>query len=79
MTGDELIELNNAYVSHWDNIEFPIYELSDGCYLCIAYSTNHSMYSIDTYTKQEFIEQGFEKEEGCNNLFENLTRKDIER
>ena len=68
------IELYYAYASHWDNIEFPIYQLSDGTYICIEYSSNHKVYSMGTYTKEEFIEQGFIKYEDYNYLFEDLTK-----
>jgi hypothetical protein len=73
------IKLNRAYVSHWDNIRYPIFKLADGSYLCISYSSNHRCYSMNTYTKEEFIEQGFGEDEYCycDELFENLTRQDI--
>lgn len=67
------IKLNRAYVSHWDNIQYPIFELSDGSYLCITYSSNHKCYHINTYTKEKFVEQGFQEDDYCDELFENLT------
>lgn len=67
------IELNRAYTSSWDNIQYPIFKLSDGAYLCITYSSNHKCYSINTYTVEEFIEQGFQEDDYCDELFENLT------
>lgn len=70
------IELNKAYVSGWDNIEFPIFKLSDG-YVCITYSQNHCVYNINFYTEQEFVEQGFERAEYEDSLFEDLTINDI--
>lgn len=73
------VKLNRAYVSHWDNIEYPIFKLADGAYLCIAYSSNHKCYSINTYTEEEFVEQGFREDEyyDCDELFWNLRREDI--
>ena len=73
------IKLNRAYVSHYDNIEYPIFKLSDGSYLCIAYSNSHDCYFINTYTKEKFIEQGFSKDKyyDCDELFWNLTKEDI--
>lgn len=73
------IELNNAYISGWDNIEFPIFELLDDSYLCIAYSQHHNNYYINTYSKEEFIEEGFEKCAEYNYIFEEILRKDIDR
>jgi hypothetical protein len=69
------VELNEPYASGWDNVELPIFELSDGSYLCIAYSQNHNIYSIDTYTKEEFIEQGFERSDWANCYFEDMKRE----
>ena len=68
------VELNVPYASGWDNVELPILQLSDGSYLCISYSMNHKVYSIDTYTKEEFIEQGFEKSLYCEAYFEYMER-----
>lgn len=75
------VKLNKTYVSHWDNIEYPIFQLADGSYLCIAYSSNHKNYYIDIYTKEDFIEQGFSEDESgyCDELFENLTREEFSR
>ena len=73
------IKLNRAYVSSWDNIQYPIFELSDGAYLCITYSSNHKCYHINTYTKEELIEQGFQEDDYCDDLFENLTREEFSR
>ena len=75
------VKLNRAYVSYWDNIQYPILKLADSSYLCIAYSGNHKNYYINTYTEEEFIEQGFHEDEYyyCDELFENLTRQDFER
>lgn len=70
------IELNKAYSSSWDNIEFPIYKLNDG-YVCITYSQNHCVYNINFYTEKEFIEQGFKRSEYDDFLFEDLTMSDI--
>lgn len=71
------IKLNRAYVSHWDNIQYPILKLSDDSYLCVTYSSNHKNYYINTYTEEEFIEQGFHEDEYCDEIFENLTREDV--
>lgn len=71
------VKLNRAYTSLWDNIQYPIFELADGSYLCISYSSNHKCYHVNTYTKEEFIEQGFEEDDYCDELFENLTRQDV--
>lgn len=71
------IKLNKAYVSYWDNIQYPILELSDGSYLCISYSSSHKCYHINTYTKDEFIDQGFQEDEYFDEIFENLTRKEF--
>lgn len=71
------IKLNKAYVSYWDNIQYPILELSDGSYLCISYSITHECYHINTYTKNEFVDQGFQENEYCDEIFENLTRKEF--
>ena len=73
------IKLNRAYSSGWDNIEYPIYQLSDESYLCIAYSRNHKCYYIDVSTKEDFIEQGFDEEPYCDDIFENMTRQDIDK
>ena len=67
------IKLNTAYTSRWDNIQYPIFELADGSYLCITYSSNHKTYHINIYTKEEFIEQGFDEDDSCNDLFEELS------
>lgn len=72
------IKLNRAYVSHWDNIEYPIFKLSDETYLCITYSSNHKCYHISTYTEGEFIEQGFHEDDDCDVLFEHLTVKEFD-
>lgn len=71
------IKLNRAYASHWDNIQYPIFELADGSYLCISYSSNHKYYHINIYTKEEFVEQGFHEDDECDELFENLSREDL--
>lgn len=71
------IKLNRAYIATWDNIQYPIFRLADGAYLCITYSSNHKVYSLNTYTKEEFIEQGFVEDEYSNEIFENLTEKDL--
>jgi hypothetical protein len=72
------IELNKVYTSDWDNIQYPILELADGSYLCITYERSHGCLHINTYTKEEFVEQGFHKNDyDYNELFENLTREDI--
>ena len=73
------IKLYRAYSGGWDNIEYPIYQLSDGSYLCIAYSSNHKNYYIDVYTKEDFIEQGFSEEPYCDDVFENIIRQDIDK
>ena len=69
------IKLNKVYASHWDNIEYPILELSDGSYLCICYEYSHKVYSVNTYTKEEFIEQGFIESNDYDDIFEFLTRE----
>ena len=71
------INLNKVYVSNWDNIQYPILKLSDDSYLCITYSSNHQCYHVDTYTKEEFIEQGFHEDEYgyYDETFEKLTRE----
>lgn len=71
------IELNRAYISHWDNIQYPIFELSDGSYLCIAYSCNHKCYYVNIYTKEDFIEQGFHEDNSFDEFFNDLTAKNI--
>lgn len=73
------VKLNRAYVSYWDNIQYPIFELADGAYLCITYSSNHKCYHINAYTKEEFIEQGFREDDYCDDLFENLTAKEFDK
>lgn len=72
-------KFNRAYVSYWDNIQYPIFKLADGAYLCITYSINHKCYGINTYTKEEFTEQEFQEDECCDELFENLTSEQIDR
>lgn len=75
------IKLNTAYyASHWDNIQYPILELSDGAYLCISYSSNHKCCSINTYTKEEFIEQGFSEDEYnyYDYIFDRLTAEQFD-
>lgn len=72
------IELNNAYLSGWDNIEFPIFQFLDGSYLCISYSQHHNNYYINTYSETEFLEEGFEKCESMNDIFEDMLREDID-
>lgn len=69
------IKLNKAYASNWDNIEYPILELSDGSYLCICYEYSHKVYSVNTYTVEEFIEQGFKECNSYDDIFECMTRK----
>ena len=73
------VKLNKAYISNWDNVEYPVFQLADGSYLCIAYSMNHKCYYIDIYTKEDFIEQGFHEDEYgySDEYFENLTSEDI--
>lgn len=71
------ILLNRAYISTWDNIQYPIFKLTDDAYLCITYSSNHSVYSLNTYTKEEFVEQGFVEDEDSDEIFERLTEKDL--
>ena len=71
------IKLKRAYSSHWDNIEYPIFKLADDSYLCISYSCNHHVYGMNTYTKEEFIESGFQEDDTCDDIFESLTRKEI--
>ena len=66
------IKLKRAYISYWDNIEYPIYQFADGSYLCIAYSISHQNYYLDRYTKEDFIKQGFEESEWENHLFEDI-------
>lgn len=73
------IKLNNAYISGWDNIQFPIFQFLDNAYLCISYSQNHNNYYINTYSKKEFLEQGFEICESMNYIFEDMLREDIDR
>ena len=73
------IKLNRAYTSLSDNIQYPIFELADRAYLCITYSSNHKCYHINTYTKEEFIEQGFQEDDYCDDLFENLTKDEFSR
>lgn len=71
------VKLYRAYVSHWDNIEYPIFQLADGAYLCIAYSFNHKNYWINTYTKEEFSDQGFKECDGYDDYFETLITESI--
>jgi hypothetical protein len=66
------IKLNRAYTSRWDNYEYPIYIFTDGSYLCITYSNNHGVYSLNRYTEEEFIEQEFEESEWGDYIFENI-------
>lgn len=73
------IKLNRAYTSYWDNIQYPIFKLSDGAYLCITYSSNHKCYGINTYTVEEFVEQEFQEDDYCDELFENLTAEEFDR
>jgi len=73
------IKLNRAYSSGWDNIEYPIYQLVDESYLCIAYSSNHKYYYIDVYTKEDFVEQGYDEDYELDYIFENITRQDIDK
>lgn len=70
------IILNKTYSSKWDNIEYPILQLPDGSYLCLSYSRNHGCYSINIYTKEEFIEQGFELDE-YDDFFDNFTADNL--
>ena len=72
------IKLNRAYVSTWDNIEYPIFRLYDGCYLCIAYSGNHKIYFINIYSEEDFVKQGFQEDDYCDEIFECITKEDIE-
>ena len=71
------VKLNKAYASHWDNVEYPIFKLADGSYLCVAYSCNHKNYYMNVYTEEDFIEQGFEEDDYCDDIFENLTKQDV--
>lgn len=71
------VKLNRAYVSYYDNIQYPIFELSDGAYLCITYSISHKCYHINIYTVEEFIEQEFKEDDYCDDLFENLTKEEF--
>lgn len=71
------IMLNRAYISHWDNIQYPILKLSDNSYLCITYSCNHQCYHVNMYTKEQFVEQGFFEDESYDMFFEDLTKEDI--
>ena len=72
------IKLNTAYSSLvWGNIQYPVFKLSDDSYLCIAYEANHQSYFVNTYTKEEFIEEGFHENENCNYIFKSITREDI--
>ena len=71
------IELYKAYSSRYDNIEFPIYQLSDQSYLCISYSCNHKCYNLNIYTEKDFVEQGYQREEYNDYIFENITKYDI--
>lgn len=71
------IILNRAYISQWDNIQYPILKLSDDSYLCITYSCNHKCYHINTYTEEQFIEQGFFEDDSFDMFFEELTKEDI--
>lgn len=71
------IVLNRAYISHWDNIQYPIFKLSDDSYLCITYSCNHKCYHVNVYTEEQFIEQGFFEDESYDMFFEELTKEDI--
>ena len=71
------IKLNKAYSSLWDNIQYPIFELSDSSYLCITYSINHKCYGINVYTKEDFLDQGFHEDIYNDYIFENLTEEDI--
>lgn len=73
------INLRRPYSSSWDNVEYPILKLADESYLCIVYSRNHRCYSINTYTKEEFVEQGFEEDNWYDDIFENLTAEELER
>lgn len=66
------IILNRAYISVYDNIEYPIHRLKDGSYLCIAYSNNHHNYYLNRYTEQEFVEQGFQESEWEDYIFEDI-------
>ena len=71
------IKLNRAYVSYCDNIEYPILKLADDSYLCIAYSSNHKNYYINVYTEEEFVEQGFEENDYCDEIFECITKENF--
>ena len=71
------IKLNRVYVSHYDNIEYPIFKLSDGSYLCIAFSYNHKQYYVNVYTEEDFVEQGFEESGYDDDTFDFLTKADI--
>lgn len=71
------IKLNRAYSSTWDNIQYPIFKLADDSYLCIAYSCNHKCYCINVYTKEDFVEQGFQEDDYCDEIFESLTGENI--
>lgn len=71
------IKLNTAYASRWDNIQYPIFELADGSYLCITCEYSRRLYHINIYTTEDFIEQGFEERDAYNDLFENLSAADF--
>ena len=68
------IKLHTPYVSHCDNIEYPILKLADGSYMCIAYSTNHKNYYVNVYTEEDFIDQGYDESYDCNDIFDCITK-----
>lgn len=71
------IKLNRAYISNWDNWEYPIYIFADGSYLCVTYSNNHGVYGLNRYTEEEFIDQGFEESEWADYIFEDIDPEKI--
>ena len=73
----EEIKLNTAYVSDYDNIQYPIYQISDNSYICKTYSCRHKCYNFNLYTKEEFNSQGFKEDESCNDLFEEITKENL--
>lgn len=73
------IKLNQAYKALFqDNIEYPIFKLTDNAYLCIIYSIRHGTYNLNIYTEEDFKEYGFKEDDYNNYLFEDLTSENFE-
>lgn len=68
------IELCVAYVSSWDNIHYPIYQLNETEFVCIEYSQCHNVYNLTIVNTELFYE--YEKDYNCE-YFNNIQTSDF--